>query len=72
MTLIRALIPIPLGRAVQNIQDFTNGAVTTSSNKNTDYTYNSVGMTSLTAELGSGNGETTQWNYGVTTSGMRC
>jgi hypothetical protein len=59
----------PLGRAVQTIQDFTTGAVSASSNKTTDYTYNAAGMTSLTAEMGSGNGETTQWNYGVTTSG---
>ena len=59
----------PLGRTVQSIQDFTNGAVTSSSNKTTDYSYNSAGMTSLTAEMGSGIGETTQWNYGVSTSG---
>ena len=39
----------PLGRVVQEIQDFTNGAVTDSSNQTIDYTYNSVGMTSLTA-----------------------
>ena len=55
-----------LGRAVQTIQDFTTGTVSASSNKTTDYTYNSVGMTSLTAEMGSGEGETTKWVYGVT------
>jgi hypothetical protein len=49
-----------LGRTVQTIQDFTNGAVTDSSNKTTDYTYNSVGQTSLTAELTGGVGETTE------------
>jgi RHS repeat-associated protein len=57
----------PLGRAVQTIQDFTNGVVSSSSNKTTDYTYNAAGMTSLTAELGGGTGETTEWVYGVTT-----
>jgi hypothetical protein len=57
----------PLGRTVQTIQDFTNGAVTDDSNKRTDYTYNSVSKTSLTAELTSGVGETTTWLYGVTT-----
>jgi YD repeat-containing protein len=57
----------PLGRVVQEVQDFTDGAVTDSSNKTTDYTFNSVGMTSLTAEMGSGEGETTEWVYGVTT-----
>jgi RHS repeat-associated protein len=57
----------PLGRAVQTIQDFTNGAVTDDSNQTTDYTYNSVGKTSLTAEFTGGVGETTTWLYGVTT-----
>jgi YD repeat-containing protein len=56
-----------LGRTVQTIVDFTNGAVTDDSNQTTDYTYNSVGMTSLTAELTDGEGETTAWLYGVTT-----
>ncbi len=57
----------PLGRVVQTVQDFTIGAVSDSSNKTTDYTYNSVGMTTLTAELLNGAGETTEWVYGVTT-----
>jgi RHS repeat-associated protein len=60
----------PLGRAVQTIEDFTDGTVTASSNKTTDYAYNGAGMTSLTAEQTGGTGQTTQWNYGVTqTSG---
>ena len=58
----------PLGRAVQTIEDFTDGAVTDSSNKTTDYTYNSAGMTSLTAELTGGTGQTTAWVYGVSQS----
>ncbi len=59
----------PLGRAVQTTQDFTTGTVSDSSNKTTDYGYNSAGMTSLTAELTGGTGEATSWTYGVTTSG---
>jgi YD repeat-containing protein len=55
----------PLGRALQTVEDFTDGAVTNSSNKTTDYTYNSAGMTSLTAELTGGAGQTTAWIYGV-------
>jgi RHS repeat-associated protein len=59
----------PMGRAVQSINDFTDGTVTTSSNKTTDYTYNGVGMTSMTAEQTGGTGQTTQWVYGVTQTG---
>jgi RHS repeat-associated protein len=59
----------PLGRVVQTVEDFTDGAVTDSSNKTTDYAYNSVGRTSLTAEVTGGGGQTTGWVYGVTQSG---
>ena len=61
----------PLGQVVQDVQDFTTGAITASSNKTTDYAYNSAGMTSLTAAMlnsdGTITGETTEWIYGVTT-----
>lgn len=58
----------PLGRVVQTVQDFTDGAVTDASNKTTDYAYNAAGLTSLTAELTGGGGQTTAWVYGVTTT----
>ena len=61
----------PLGQVVQEVQDFTTGAITASSNKTTDYAYNSAGMTSLTAAMLNSDstitGETTEWIYGVTT-----
>ena len=61
----------PLGQVVQDVQDFTTGAITASSNKTTDYAYNSAGMTSLTAAMlsssGTITGETTEWDYSVTT-----
>src|SRR5262249_61737078 len=59
----------PLGRPTQTVEDFTDGAVTDSSNKTTLYAYNSAGMTSLTAVLTGGGVETTAWVYGVTQSG---
>jgi RHS repeat-associated protein len=55
----------PLGRDVQDIENFTDGIVTDNSNVTTDYTYNSVGQTSLTAEQADGTGQTTAWVYGV-------
>ena len=61
----------PLGQVVQDVQDFTTGAISASSNKTTDYAYNSAGMSSLTAAMlnsdGTITGETTEWIYGVTT-----
>ena len=57
----------PLGRDVQDIENFTDGIVTDSSNKTTDYAYNSVGMTKLSAVLTGGARQTTAWVYGVTT-----
>src|SRR5262249_51379321 len=56
----------PLGRAVQTIEDFTDGAVTDTTNKTTDYTYNAAGMTSLTAELTGGSWQATPGLFGVT------
>jgi RHS repeat-associated protein len=58
-----------LGRAMQTVEDFTDGAITDTSNKTTEYTYNSVGRTSLRADLTGGGGQTTAWVYGVTQSG---
>jgi RHS repeat-associated protein len=55
----------PLGRVVQSIQNFTDGIVTDNTNVTTDYAYNSVGQTSLTAEQANGTGQTTAWFYGV-------
>jgi RHS repeat-associated protein len=58
-----------LGRATQTVEAFTNGAITDTSNKTVGYTYNSVGMTSLSAALTGGGVQTTQWVYGVTQAG---
>lgn len=55
----------PLGRAVRTVENFTDGIVTDATNKTTDYAYNSAGMTSLTARLTGGGGQTTEWVYGV-------
>jgi YD repeat-containing protein len=51
------------------VEDFVDGAVSDADDKTTDYAYNSVGMTSLTARLTGGGGQTTQWVYGVAASG---
>ena len=58
-----------LGRVTKTVEDYTNGTVTDTSNKTTDFTYNSVGRTSLTVELPSSGQQTTEWVFGVTTSG---
>ena len=56
-----------LGRTTQTVEDFTDGEITDETNKTTGYTYNSAGMTSLTAYETGGGGETTAYVYGVTT-----
>jgi YD repeat-containing protein len=56
-----------LGRTNQTVEDFTDGEITDESNKTTGYTYNSAGITSLTAYQTGGGGETTAYVYGVTT-----
>ncbi len=58
-----------LGRVTKTVEDYTNGTVTDTSNKTTDFAYNSVGRTSLTVELPSGGQQTTEWVFGVTTGG---
>jgi YD repeat-containing protein len=56
-----------LGRTTKTIEDYVDGAVSDDDDKTTEYTYNSAGMTSLTADLTGGGGETTAYVYGVTT-----
>jgi len=56
-----------MGRTTQTVEDFTDGEITDETNKTTGYTYNSAGMTSLTAYETGGGGETTAYVYGVTT-----
>ena len=55
-----------LGRTVRTVENFVDGAVADADDKTTNFTYNSVGMTSLTAQLTGGGGQTTAWVYGVT------
>ncbi len=58
-----------LGRTTKTIENSVNGTVSDSDDKTTTYAYNAAGMTSLTAQLTGGGGQTTQWVYGVTTGG---
>jgi RHS repeat-associated protein len=59
-----------LGRVTQTVQDYTNGTITATTNKTTNYTYDGDNhVLTLQAMETGGNSETTQWNYGVTTSG---
>ncbi|MBA4192465.1 MAG: hypothetical protein C0467_31235, partial [Planctomycetaceae bacterium] len=58
-----------LGRATQSVTAFTDGAITDTSNKTTLITYNSVGMTALSAALTGGGVQTTGYVYGVTQAG---
>ena len=58
-----------LGRVTKLVENYTNGTVTDTSNKTTDFAYNSVGRTSLTVALPSGGQQTPEWVFGVTTSG---
>jgi RHS repeat-associated protein len=58
-----------LGRVTKSIEDYTNGTVTNSSNKTTEFTYDGGGHTlTVQADLVSGAYERTQFVYGVTTS----
>src|SRR5262249_9202818 len=66
--LVRRTYSDALGRATQTVEGFTDGAVTDATNKTTEFGYNSVGLTSLTAVLTGGGVQTTQWVYGVTSS----
>ncbi len=59
-----------LGRTTQTVEDYTNGTPTSNTNKTTDYSYDGDGnqLTVTAVEPGS-QAETTQYVYGVTTSG---
>jgi len=54
-------------RTVRIVQDFTNGVVTGTSNATTGYTYNQVGVTSVTVYQSGGGVQVTAYAYGVTT-----
>jgi RHS repeat-associated protein len=57
-----------LGRLTQQIQDYTNGTPTNTSNKTTNYTYDGDNHTlTLQAVETGGASETTKWIFGVTT-----
>jgi RHS repeat-associated protein len=59
-----------LGRVTKEIQDYTDGTPTNSSNKTTEYTYDGDNnVLTVQADLVSGAYEKTQFVYGVTTSG---
>ncbi len=59
------------GRVTQTIEDYTDGTPTASTNRKTTYTYDGLDHTlTLTAVMPSGtNNQTTQYTYGVTTTG---
>ena len=48
-----------LGRTVRTVQNFVDGVVSNADDKTMGYTYNGAGMTSLTAYLTGGGGQTT-------------
>ena len=58
-----------LGRVTKTVENYVDGTVSDGDDKTTEYAYNGAGMTSLTAKLTGGSGQTTQWVYGVTTGG---
>ncbi len=51
------------------MENYTNGTVTDTTNKTTEFTYNAVGRTSVKVNLPSSGQQTTEWVYGVTTGG---
>jgi RHS repeat-associated protein len=57
-----------LGRTTKTIENYVDGTPSNADDKTTEYAYNGVGMTSLTAKLAGGAFQTTQWIYGVTTT----
>lgn len=54
-----------LGRTTKTIEHYVDGTVGDDNDKTTEYTYGPAGMTSLTAKLTGGGGQTTEWVYGV-------
>lgn len=58
-----------MGRTLTTVENYVNGTVSDADDKTTEYTYSAAGMTSLTAKLTGGGGQTTEWVYGVTQGG---
>ncbi len=58
-----------IGRVTKTVENYTNGTVTDTTNKTTEFTYNAVGRTSVKVNLPSSGQQTTEWVYGVTTGG---
>ena len=54
-----------LGRTTKTIENYVDGTVSDADDKTVEYAYNAAGMTSLTAKLTGGGGQTTEWVYGV-------
>lgn len=54
-----------LGRTTKTIEHYVDGTVGDDNDKTTEYAYGPAGMTSLTAKLTGGGGQTTEWVYGV-------
>ncbi len=52
-------------RKPKTIENYVDGTVSDLDDKTTEYTYSAAGMTSLTAKLTGGGGQTTEWVYGV-------
>ncbi len=57
-----------LDRPTKTIQNYVDGTPSNLDDKTTEYAYGPAGMTSLTARLTGGGGQTTAWVYGVTTA----
>jgi RHS repeat-associated protein len=55
-----------LGRTTKTIANYVDGIVGDDNDITTEFTYNAVGLTSLTSRRPDGSGQTTQWVYGVT------
>ncbi len=58
-----------LGRATKTVENYVDGVVSDVDDKTTTYTYNGAGLTSVTAQLTGGGGQTTEYVYGVTVAG---
>ncbi len=58
-----------MGRVLTTVENYVDGTVSDADDKTTEYTYGAAGMTSLTAKLTGGGGQTTEWVYGVTQGG---
>jgi len=56
-----------LGRVTKQVENYTNGTVTDTSNKTTEFPYNAVGRTTVKVVLPSSGQQVTEWVSGVTT-----